>query len=176
MFTDSEILSAGIARRLRILDFRHCPTANGSAARTGWHEGLAQHQGVSLTPCACSHWPLAVFENFTTPRWTNNLEHQTQKVCCRKRARLKFDYFSLGPAVKRQWWAVAVALRVAHAGTLLSSNNKCQLGNIRHYPLETRNYRENHLNRTGRPTAPTSQAKLSGIQSMHAYNVSAQIT
>jgi len=80
--------------RLKILDSREWPAAGASMARTGWTEGLAQHQGVSLTPCASSHWPLAFFEIFTTPRWTNNLVHQIQKVCCRKRAKMKFYYFS----------------------------------------------------------------------------------
>ena len=36
--------------------------------------------------------------------------------------------------------------------------------------MEVRNYRENDLNRTGRPTARTSQTKLSGIQSRYELN------
>ena len=39
-----------------------------------------------------------------------------------------------------------------------------------HYPLEAQIYRQNDLNRTGRPTSPTSHAKLSGIQSRYDLN------
>ena len=50
--------------RLKILDSREWPAAGASMARTGWTEGLAQHQGVSPNTMRLLSLAISRFRNF----------------------------------------------------------------------------------------------------------------